>query len=221
MALAAIIVSVVGFVLSAVGWVVAYRLGLRAQRRISYESAQNEARKELTVALRRFIAWCTEVNRVLQSAEVLQKLATLIQSDPKVAWRSEERLNLFLTDKRSSEWLERLEEFEILFPHTKSVRVHLLGWNRRLHDDLGAIYSILSEGATVHSDVAAGAASRLWDLVGFAWDLMIYVQNESFGRIAKRRIALRDPADHKAPRLKEAADHDLRIVDGDGQPVIG
>lgn len=215
------LVALSALVVSIIGWIVAYRLGLRSQRQMSYEAAQNEARKELTIALRRLIAWCSEVNGVLQSAEMFQKLATLIQSDATVAWRAEERLNLFHTDKRSLEWLERLEEFEILFPHTKPVRGHLLNWNRRLHDELSALYKAHSEGSVAPSDVAARAESRLGDLTGFAWDLMIYVQNQSFGHVTKRRVAPRQPADHKAPRLREGANRDLRIVDGDGQPVIG
>lgn len=62
---AALALSIVALVVTAVGWFVSYWLNARTQKRVLINSLTNEARITLTDAIREFYDWCVDIQSTI------------------------------------------------------------------------------------------------------------------------------------------------------------
>jgi hypothetical protein len=100
--------------------------------------------------------------------------------------------------------LERLEEYELLFPQTRDVRLRLSGLSIDLITELRQFRDAFSNfGGHAGEAIAAAPAllDHLEDRGAFVHDLLVFVQNETFRRLTKGSVFYRNPPDPTVPRI--------------------
>ena len=196
---AALAISVIALALTGLGWFVTSWLNARSQRQTLVNSLTNDARVTLTDAIRDFHDWCVKIQTLAQSMPVddITSLGTTAEHHQA---RSRELLELSL-DTRQLVWLRRLEEYEPLFPGTAKVRVEILHMNRAVCEFARKLASQHAPGSPPKKEELDRFAGAVMDMLSLTWDLLIYLQNISIGRITGHGIPERQPGDPQSIRL--------------------
>ena len=140
-AIVAIVISIVSLVAFIIGWRVEHRLAIRANEKSFRDKVLNDARLEITKAIRDYESWLTTIN-----AKISNLSSNVIEVEGfhrTVNWTgvSDEFRQLLYGGDHSLRWIFCLEEYEILFPKTASLR-------KELSDRHGKMMEYLSSVAT-------------------------------------------------------------------------
>ena len=207
---AALAISIIALVITGVGWFVASWLNTRTQKQALINSLTNDARCTLTDAIREFQDWCVEIQTAATSMpmdDIVSHGKTGVHHE--IRRRELERLS---TDPRQTTWVKRLEEYEPLFPGTARVRIellHMVGGASATAQELADQHE---PGAPPSKDDLDAFGARVYDLLALTWDLLVYVQNYSIGRITGNRIPEREPEDPTSIKLVADSGGSLRVV---------
>jgi hypothetical protein len=203
---AALFISVIAILTSAIGWFVVHALSVRTQNQSLINSLLNDARLVITKDIRVFIDRVVELRSEISTARVDVE-DPIARKDRSVVIR------MLIMDKANIAWAERLEEYECLFPETASVRVELLDMYEASFASSHAFADIYeNEPRVVESQEKDKCLGSLIDLMGLTWDLLIHVQNKSIGQITGHRVPERQVESDKYPRLVSNRDGNLIIL---------
>jgi len=205
---AALAVSVIALLLTGLGWFVNSWLNARTQRQALVNSLTNDARVTLTDAIRDFHDWCFDIQSVAQCMP-MDDITSLGQTSEHHEKRKRELLTLS-TDPRQLVWLRRLEEYEPLFSGIRCVRPELLKIVSTACDSARQLAERHAPGMPPAKDDLDRFAREINDILALAWDLLVYLQNVSIGRITGNEIPERQPLDPSSIRL--IADERGRLV---------
>lgn len=208
MEVAAVTVSVIALFLTFVGWFVNSWLTTRTQKQALINSLTNDARITLTDAIRDFQDWCAEIQSLTWSMP-LDGITSIRQTNEQHE-RTNRELRELIVDMRSFLWLRRLEEYEPLFPDTASVRVELLNRVEAANDTAWELEDQHASGSSLPENVIERFREQIMDLLALTWDLLVFVQNNSIGRITGNEIPSRQPLDPNSIRL--IADQSGRLI---------
>jgi hypothetical protein len=194
-----------------VGWIISFR----AQKALLRSQVRNAARAEIVKAMRE------QEDQLAPLKGILFRLIRDHRYWPNEQWEAESRK--FATLPLGTAWLERLEEYEILFPQTRDVRLHLSGLSIDLIIQVGQFRDAFSNYGSYAAEALAIAPSllaRLDDRGAFIHDLLVFVQNETFRTLIKGSVFYRNPLEPKVPRIVLSQSSWLRRVVGREQPVL-
>lgn len=206
---AALAISVIAIVLTGVGWFVNSWLNARTQRQTLVNSLTNDARVTLTDAIRDFHDWCVDI-RTLAASMPVDDITSLGQTGEHHEERKRQ-LRELATDSRQLVWLRRLEEFEPLFPGTATVRVELLKMSMEACQAAQKLPDQHAPGSPPPKDDLDRFCEEISDILALTWDLLIYVQNVSIGRITGKKVPERQPLDPRSIRLTADQDGHLTV----------
>jgi hypothetical protein len=217
------VVSLAALLVSIVGWPIAYKLGVRAQRDSLALSLLNEARSAVYQACRDYMAWCGEMARAVNYLRVgwwLTKAEPpLVVTKP---WEeARQRLGDLLTlDHRAMRVFEALEDYELLLPWSRSIRLELLQRSRSVTEGFTAQSHRLWFPDQVDDAVATLEAQvgAVFDLQALIFDLGVHVQNRCLGELVKRQIPQRGGLGVEGPRLVDDGQGGLRIAERRSEP---
>jgi hypothetical protein len=191
------------------GWLVNHVLATRAQRKALRLQVLDRARLEMVQALRDCQQW---INKTMSALHFARELASLPLGDSPWSPATEELWDLINHDAPAYRWVLRLEEYEILFPETRGVRLELERRTRAHSKLVLTLYQTLHQvdwiGPAYKGDrrelaervlADAGPLRVQGELIG---DLIIHIQNLALHRISGRKVPLRRPADRGAERVE-------------------
>lgn len=196
---AALSVSIIALVISAVGWFVASWLNARTQKQALMNSLTNEARITLIDAIRDFHDWCSRI-QITASSMSVDDVTSRGQTTDHHEARSRQLRELSI-DPRPMTWLRRLEEYEPLFPATAHVRIEFLDMLEKACKAARLLADQHGPGTPPRKDDRDAFEAEIMDVLALSWDLLIHVQNLSIGRITGNIIAERVPRDPSCIRL--------------------
>jgi hypothetical protein len=182
------------FVATLSGWIVTHLLTLRAQRLNFVAQISNTARMDIAGRIRQFQLWCAEANARIGGIPLDLELG-LYEGPRRPRWQFENR-QLLVSDSRTFDWLQGLEEYEILFPRFVEGRIQLLKRQRGLNEGLSN-FCVLAEH--IPSDIGAlrVRADELHqiviDQVALSEDLRNHLQNAVLAQITGHAVPKRIP----------------------------
>ena len=196
---AALAISIISLLLTSVGWFVNSWLNARTQKGALINSLTNDARIKLTDAIRNFHAWCASINASVggMPADDITSFGRTIEHHDR---RIRELLEL-TSNSRTLDWLQRMEEYEPLFPGTAAIRIELLHKVGAACDSARKLAELHTPGSPPPQIDRDRFQAEIYDLVALSWDLLVFIQNESIGRITGNKIPQREPPDPTAVRL--------------------
>lgn len=196
--------------MTALGWFVTYKLNARSQRKALINSLTNEARQDMVDAIREFHDWCVDVNSCVAGMPV-DDITSLGRGREHHELRRRTLIEHSL-DGRTLKWAKRLEEYEPLFPYTARVREELLQKVTAVCEDLRGIADKHGGGSVPSEAERQTCTGTVMDLLALTWDLLVFIQNDSLGRLTGHRISARVPQDPDAIRLSVDGCGGLAIV---------
>lgn len=190
-----------------IGWSVTAGI----QRTILLQTLKNQARVEISYALREY---ARAVGSVDSAFRALPMRFTMERDfGLKVDWVDLMR-SLGDALKVPLEWIFLLEEHEALFPYTGQCRKDLVRRHSRITRPLYDCVSSIGNPVARQSAILA-VQSHLDDLIdqqALVTDLQVELQNDCFAPLAGTRAISRVPKDPQLPRLKRNSRGELQIV---------
>lgn len=216
----ALAVAWMAVLVSVVGWVVMYMLTVKAQDRQLVNQLLNQARVEITKAIRDYQDWLGEVHSAILTAH-FPLLAEKWGSPVDWLEISADCAKLFYSAQGRADWASCLEEYHILFPDTGKCRVELLNRHMEIHE---LLTSFLRELDGVSCDANAAEERRhiiskaqaksgaLMDQTGLMQDILVHLQNRCLGHLTGARVPDRQPKNVSSPVILADENGTLRIV---------
>jgi len=200
-----LIVGFLSLVVVVIGWVVT----ANNQRIILLQSLKNQARVEISRALREYMVALGDVAGAVMKAALRLKTEEQLRVD----WFEEHNDLRVKLSSVPHEWVFLLEEHEALFPHTRKCRQELVGRSRRILRPIYELASDLLNPAKRKETVetSQGYPGGLTDQQALVMDLQVELQNDCFQPLAGTRAIRRRPKDPNLPRLVRDADGQLSI----------
>jgi len=201
------------------GWIVNHILSIRAQEKNLKNQIMNNARLEITKAIRDYQDWLGVVVTKVMALPI--SVATEEKLWP-VEWVpiSFELSDIFWKGKSQSSWILRLEEYDILFPQFRECRELMAKREQNLFDilqkfnnDLGL--NLSPEKANERKAIieeAQNSTQFFWDEIGLTIDLMNMLQDICLGSITGNEIWER-PNRKSTVRLITRKDGKIEIFD--------
>ncbi len=217
-----IIIAISALVVSVAGWTVAHFLTVRAHNKSFLNEVINNARLEITKAIRDYQNWLNKI-----STEISRLHFRIIEEEDNrpVDWTnvSSEFGQLLYEGNHSLRWVFCLEEYEILFPKTAGLRRELLDKHSKMREDLSSLsvelirISLLLTPLEKRKEIVEKARKEsavIFNQLGLMEDLRIYLQNFSLSHITGNELPEREPKDSSVPRIVQDEDGTLRIARG-------
>jgi hypothetical protein len=214
-----IIISIIALIIAISGWIVTYIFTIRAQNKNFINQVVNDARLEITSAIRDCQEWLNNVHFEILNSRCkvdLQEHGVSIDWPQKIA----ELTELFFSDRSSLKWIFRLEEYEILFPETAECRKDLVGRQNQIVEYLGSFLQELPSGFMEPEaleqrkkaiEKAQSNAEIVIEQLGLMEDLRIYLQNLCLSSFTGNKIPKRKPKKLSLPRLVRDKRGNLQI----------
>jgi len=198
---------IIGSCVNVVGWLVVFSLNVQAQKKVLRNQILDRARIELTDSLRQYQKWLGTINAATLDCMVGTQLEA--QGIP-FDWPSRcIAFQDFIKDRDAQlRWLERMEDYDVLFPEMSDVRSELGHRQGRISDFVSRSHTALLVSTSDSRAIQgrANAVKEMLDDVGpvmdqlaMANDLMVYLQNKCLGIITKSKTPLRVPIDPAFP----------------------
>ncbi len=203
--------AVTAIVIAVVGWFVTYGHAVKASQRAYRLTLLNEARIAINESTQACIDWLSDLKARLGGLSL-----SIHSINPALINMREKQISELaeaLCADESIRWLRILEEYEVLLPKTRDVRIQLLQEQRVVIARVSAIHRKLSQeedDGTLDQDIAT-ASAKILDLLGLIWDIRIYVQNTCLGDIVDSRVPKRMPRAQNVPVLYEDKQGALRL----------
>lgn len=205
-------------VIAVVGWLASYWLGVRANNSAFLKQIENDARLEVTQAIREYQDWLGDIHALLCGLPAFDEIA----KGP-LGWdwkREEQRFRDLLVKQASIRWAARLEEYEILFAYTRRCRIELFDRHYKMTEALDKVCSVLTDQSADTRSAAIETAKKyegdVLDQAALVDDLRVHLQNSCLGALTGRLVPTREPRDSSHPRLESDANGELRVVSGHG-----
>lgn len=209
------------------GWGITHVLTLRAQRKKFLDDINNNARIDISKAIREYQDW---LNQIESYFRVLEFKFKMLNSTGGIDWDEEYgKFQEIIKQPLPNSWNYLLEEYRILFPETAKVRAIL---SRRQHEINDAIrwfhvefwLRFQASENLIHNRLIIFNTIWKWldyvsDQVCMTIDLQIYLQNKVLNKITGHHVPLRNPTLESVPRVIMGADRELIIVDGTGNEI--
>jgi hypothetical protein len=215
--LTTIISITISSLIAVTGWVVVYRLNVKAQRKQFINSVRNEARRDIVRAIRQEQEWLSKVSVQLFA---LKFPASSVDGGADQIWT--EKCTATETALRSDrgEVLITLEEYETLFPHTRVCRGELSKLLFSYGADASNIARDVRDPKTRSQalrDANHLAEERSKEIAMLLEDLRVHIQNVALGEITGHKVIQKRPARFdKLPRLLPGDDGQLRVTKVEG-----
>jgi len=200
------------------GWVITHISTIRAQDRQLRNEILNQARLDITEAIRAYQSWLSKVGAVLRTTPATISMRKKAGLDPGLANHFDEWSKLFGSDAGVA-WLLRLEDYEILFPETATVRDQLAERDRAFKRGLSNFTTRAAEVMIGKEEAEAGLrrlcdelVEQQADLTALAEDLRIHLQNVTLSEITGNSIPERRPMNPSVPVIVRDPDGNLRIA---------
>lgn len=210
--------------ITVLGWLVAFWLMTQQLKRDRRLGCLIEVRSELTTAFRAYEQWCADLLLLASRLRMSHQLATsnagqlFDWSADRMEWCKSAN-GLLHSDIRFLRWIERLEDYEIVLPETRQVRIELLKRNRVLSEQGTQLWNAVFNGDPNWMNIAKDLDQSVWDTGGLARDLMIFVQNRCLGEVFDTQVMQRQPLDPRVPQIVRGSDGNLKVANLRGQPV--
>ncbi|MEW6230005.1 MAG: hypothetical protein AB1700_18285 [Bacillota bacterium] len=200
-----LIVGFLSLVVVVIGWVVT----AANQRTILLQSLKNQARVEISRALREYMVALGDIAVAVMNAASRLKMEKQLQVD----WSKESDDLRVKLSSVPLEWVFLLEEHEALFPHTRKCRQELVRRNSRILLPIYGLTSDLLNPAKRKETIetSQGYLGDLTDQQALVMDLQVELQNDCFQPLAGTRAVRRRPKDPNLPRLVRDSDGQLSI----------
>lgn len=191
---------------SVVGWIAVYGFNVRAQTRALRLQVVDRARLDVVSELRKYQHWLSALWYPVFSAD-----SGASAFDHGKWERLQTQLSGALDEHRPSQaWQLRLEEYEILFPESRGVRIELGHRSReivRLAVDasvcLGSMALARADSPNeVQRGLFSAASEAMTNQQALVEDLIVHLQNASLGPITGNRVPLRLPGDPNTERME-------------------
>lgn len=185
-----------------IGGKLTYLFTLRAQRKEFLNQIMNDARMRINDSLWCYQEWLGEVKAFI----ITNKYKTLHGIfDSNCSKEYESSCKLFFETNKSFTWGVVMEEYEILFPETKKVRMELLIRNKKIRGILDDFTSkIIDENRGDFTNYINDIDEKMdfiEDQIYLIEDLKIYLQNKTLSKITKNKATERVPQDSSMPRI--------------------
>jgi hypothetical protein len=199
------VISVVGWLVTALSWMVAQR----GQRRLFVHRIKNAARLEIVAAIRERQANVRAISASLLRLTQEHRLGGFAWAE----WISHVRPLIGRTPDSDLQWIHLLEQYEVLFPKSADCRRQLVDRHLSLVEDLSRWWLIvLSDGRGIECvHQAKELVGRLDTETALLDDLLVYLQNSTLGDVVGLHLEFRSPKDSQAPRI---------VVAKDGRPSL-
>lgn len=229
---------IIAVTIAVAGWIATHWLTIRAQNKAFINQIMNEARIEITKAIRDYQDWLGTVltaiygvssDIVLQEQGAYLDQLTQQKVDPlqrnlqrAANWLQKNRqlTQLFFNGRSPGEWIFRLEEYGVLFPKTAECRGNLAQRQCQITEFLQSFLKELPSGFEKPSELkqrekaiekAQENAGIILDQQILMEDLQIYLQNLCLGSFTGNKIPERKPA-KSCPVLIQDKKGNLRII---------
>jgi hypothetical protein len=211
---------IIAVIIAVLGWIITHALTIRAQNKNFINQVINHARIQITEAIRDYQDWLNKVHVKISAASfdvVLEEQGVSVDWWKKIAEFREE----LLTDRSSSRWILRLEEYEIIFPETAECRRDLLDRQRQIRKYLGLFLKELLSGSIdpaalqkrkKATEKAEEDSEIVLDQLALMEDLRIYLQNRCLSSFTGNKVPERNPEDLSLPRLVKDENGNLLIA---------
>lgn len=191
------------------GWIINHVLTIRAQNKSFRNQIINSARLDITKAIRDYEDWLLILKSSVDGVryEIIFQELGLTTNWPEKIRNITNKLCIY---KSGTNWICRLEEYELLFAVTRACVLQLINHHNKIQN----IIDILIQGLCSEIDEPEALKLRkralknaennlefVYDQLALMEDLLIYLQNYSLGFITKKRIPEREPKDPSIPRL--------------------
>lgn len=199
------LISLVAVIIAVVGWLVQYRLNIKANEKNSINNIKNQARIEIIKNFKSKEEWLSDVSFVENQYSMFIYGISSYQKFLK------NLNNLAITKVNSSEWIYILESYEVLFPEITEIRKKMVTIGIKTNE---LFYNFVSRASNIARDTKTQKAflndvfkryefgSTFLDFQMLMNDLKIYVQNNTIGTIVNSKAELRIPKDKSLPYLK-------------------
>lgn len=200
---------IVAVIIAVSGWIIAHVLTIRAQNKNFINQVVNDARLEITKAIRDYQDWLGNVHFEILSSSCNVDLQ---EHGVPVDWLQKRNhlTNTFFSDRRAVEWIFRLEEYEILFSETAECRKDLGCRQNQIVEYLGSFLQELPSGFMGPEaleqrkkaiEKAQSNAEIVIEQLGLMEDVRIYLQNLCLSSFTGNKIPERKPKKLSLPRL--------------------
>ncbi|EIW15709.1 MULTISPECIES: hypothetical protein [Pelosinus] len=193
-----IVGGMIASIIAVIGWFYAYDFNNKVQDQRLKNDITNTARKEITEAIREYQKNLSKI------MEEISHLKFLLNNDIDINW--DEKLSKYdiMFYSVNKLWNENLEDYQIIFPETKDVRIQL---QERDFDITGMLTEFKSDltrrkmmiGKDRIKDLIENANltinEYLLDQMCLMEDLRIYLQNRALSQITGNIVPERKPKD--------------------------
>lgn len=185
-----IITAIISIITAVLGWIVGYCLNLKAQRKAFLDQIINNARIEINESLKDYQTWLIDIENIASNIwSCLYSISSKIND-------SDQMQNTFkkTMDKReATKWITTLEEYEVLFPESKTVRIELLERHEEIKKSLRS-----------HAGNPKCALDKklISDQIALIEDLRIYFQIKCLGKITGNKKPERVVIDKTLPCIR-------------------
>lgn len=215
--------AAVGLMLTALGWFVNSGLNRRAQLQLLRHNVVNAARLDIAERIRDEQDWMGDVNNLAHFYR--GRLGGPLANDSRkwLEWNQEGRSKLFRERDPGRMLTMVLEEYEILFPETRRVRLQLALIVRQVLVEYPTWLSMILDEQARQSAIAAMESrdDRNRDYAALLDDLRIHVQNAALATVMSRTVPERKPRDENVPLMVMQPDGLLDIVQrGESWPIM-
>ena len=217
----------VTILIAVIGWVITHILTLKAQRKKFLDDINNNARIEISKAIRDYQGWLSASETYFK---VLEFKLRRIQIDGPMDWESDYKTfqeKVLIDSPNYWSWL--LEEYRILFPETARIRTILSRRDFEIHEAIRWFYiefwrrpqdpEQLTHNRIIIFNQLQGWLDYITDQLCLLIDLQIYLQNKVLNEITESHVPSRKPPNVSSPRIIMGPNSELIIVDGKGNEV--
>ncbi len=136
---------IIAVTIAVLGWIITHALTIRAQNKNFINQIVNDARLEITKAIRDYQDWLGTVQTAIHSSSYN---VILQEQGLSVDWRQKraQLTDTLFSDRKAVEWIFRLEEHEILFPKTAECRKKLVDRQHQINEYLRLFVEKLPSG---------------------------------------------------------------------------
>ncbi|HHY39710.1 MAG TPA: hypothetical protein GX502_00475 [Syntrophaceticus sp.] len=197
------ILSIMALSITIAGWFFTYKLNLDAQNKSFLNQITNDARIAITKSLIEYQKWLGEVQANIITTDMISKVQTPVFA---VNWQEKfrESIKLFFQHSRSHDWVIILEEYEILFPETRDIRISLLMRQKELTKVFDEYLNGLIAPKEQRIEIIKKTMKKmplLSDQISLIEDLKIYLQNKTLSDLTGNKIPEREPKDPSLPKI--------------------
>ncbi|TET09712.1 MAG: hypothetical protein E3J83_01765 [Candidatus Atribacteria bacterium] len=199
------IVALLAVMIAVVGWLVQYKLNIKANERNFINSIKNQARIEIIKNFKSKEEWLSDVSFIEHQCSMFIYGISSYQNFLKSI------NNIAISKANNSEWIYILEGYEILFPKITEIRKKMVTIGIETNE---LFYNFVSRASNIARDTEIQKAflndifkrykfsSIFLDFQMLMNDLKIYIQNETIGTIVNSKAELRIPKDKSLPYLE-------------------